>query len=146
VGAEARSMGVIGTQETTGLGCAFDNVARYNFASGYVQVETDGGGAVEPHLGGARGWGRCPRERIGWEQHGAGRRASDLGWDAAGNQTLWQWVWAYPSLRDHVPLGSGRRENGSQESPTVDSRPRPQQQKWRTKGLAGGGGDTVAEH
>ena len=52
----------------------------------------------------------------------------------------------YPSLRGPVPLESGRRaENGGQESPTVDSRPRSQQQKWRTTGLAGGG-DTVAEH
>lgn len=139
-------MGVIGTQGTTGSGCAFDNaVARYNFASGYVQVETDGGGALKPHLDGARGWGRCQREKIDWERCGAARRASDWGWNAAGNQRLWQWVWAYPSLRDPVPLASGRRENGGQESPTVDSRPRPQQQKWRTTGLAGGG-DTVAEH
>ena len=87
--AETYSMGAIGFQETTGSGCAFDNAAaRHNFASGYVQAETDGGGEPEPHLDGARGWGRCRREKIDWEQCGAARRASGRGWDAAGNQRL----------------------------------------------------------
>jgi len=115
---EARSMGATGTRETTGLGCAFDNAAaHYNFALGYVQVETDGGGEGEPHLGGARGWGRCQLERIGLERYETVHRASDQwGWDGVENQTLWQWAWAYP-------LGNGQRENGRQASPTADTRP-----------------------
>ena len=135
-------MGANGTRETTGSGCAFYNAAaRYNFALGCVQVETDGGGEVEPHLGGARGWGRCQLERIGLERYGAVHRASDQwGWDGAENHTLWQSAWV-------CLLGNGQPEDGRQESPTADTRPCPEQQKWRTTGLAaGGGGDTVAEN
>ena len=66
---EAFPMGTIGGREIigSGCGCGFDNAAdRYNLEFGHVQAKTDDGDEVEPHLGDARGWGRC--QQLGWGQ------------------------------------------------------------------------------